>query len=112
MAGDLAPLHPSHPPCTGPPAAEAPRPSQEPPIMRSHLLAVLAIFLLALAQATAAELTWTGGGGAGMTDWSSPLNWGGATPVAGDALIFPEVPNKNASNGTYAANTAFGPLTI
>lgn len=80
--------------------------------MRSHLLALSAFLLLALGQATSAELTWTGGGGAGMTDWSSPLNWGGATPADGDALIFPNVVNKNASNGSYPANTAFGPLTF
>jgi len=80
--------------------------------MRSHLLAVLVLFLFALGQATTAELTWTGGGGSSTTDWSSPLNWGGSTPVAGDALTFPNVTNKNASNGTYPALTAFGPMTI
>lgn len=81
--------------------------------MRSILLRTSAILLFAIGFAATAELTWTGGGGAGVTDWSMPINWGGDTPAAGDALIFPlSATSKTATNGTYPATTAFGPLTI
>ena len=82
--------------------------------MRSHLLA-LAVCLLSTNLLLAADKTWTGGGGAGVPEWGSGVNWGGTAPVAGDALIFPILSpsslNKTASN-SFTAGTAFGPITI
>ncbi|MBA3697659.1 MAG: Ig-like domain repeat protein [Planctomycetes bacterium] len=79
--------------------------------MRSHLLAVLAIFLLGLGHATAAERTWTGGGGVGSTAWSMQINWGGATVGSSDSLVFPNVTNKAAMNDLGGPPT-IGPLTF
>jgi len=77
--------------------------------MRSLLLAIVAMFLVAHSSLVAADKTWTGGGGG--AGWQEGANWGVAAPVAGDALIFPNVTKKTATNG-FAANTAFGPLTF
>lgn len=83
--------------------------------MRSQLLALVMFFLFAGSALVAADKTWTGGGGAGVPDWASGTNWGGVAPVANDSLIFPILTpsslNKTASN-SYAAGTAFGPITI
>jgi autotransporter-associated beta strand protein len=79
--------------------------------MHSHLLRTLSILVFLGSLADAAELTWTGGGGAGSTSWSLPINWGGATPAAGDTLVFPGVAQRNANND-LGAGTVFGPLTI
>lgn len=83
--------------------------------MRSRLLALTALFIFCGFSLGAAEKTWTGGGGAGVPEWGSGTNWGGVAPAANDSLIFPILSpstlNKTASN-SYAAGTAFGPITI
>lgn len=83
--------------------------------MRSLLLAIVAIFLVAHSSLVAADKTWTGGGGVGVPSWSAGVNWGAVAPVANDALIFPILTpsslNKTASND-FVAGTAFGPITI
>ena len=77
--------------------------------MRSQLLALTAFILFTSSALMAADKTWTGlGGGA---DWQEAANWGVASPIAGDALIFPNVTKKTAIN-TFPINTAFGPLTF
>lgn len=81
--------------------------------MRSHLLAMVALFLVTLTSLVAQEKTWTGNGGGGaVKTWSDPLNWSGNTiPVGNDSLVFPSVTNKSADN-TLTANTALGPIAI
>jgi large repetitive protein len=79
--------------------------------MRIHQLIAVVLFSLVGISGHAAEQTWTGGGGLGTSSWQSPLNWGGATIAANDALTFPNVTYKTAINNA-AANTPFGPLTF
>ncbi len=79
--------------------------------MRIHQLFLLVLFALVGISGHTAEQTWTGGGGLGTSSWQSPLNWGGATIAANDALTFPNVTYKTAINNA-AANTPFGPLTF
>ncbi len=71
-----------------------------------RITAFIALFCCAsLMQAE----TWNGGGG--LPQWSVPANWGGMAPIAGAALTFPSVTNKNAIND-FTNYSAFGPLTI
>lgn len=83
--------------------------------MRSPLLALTAFFLLVSSPLVAADKTWTGGGTLSDPDWASGTNWGGVAPALNDALIFPILTpstlNKTATN-SFAAGTAFGPITI
>lgn len=79
--------------------------------MLRPLLIVMLFVLVQGTALTAAERTWTGAAGAGSPDWTLAINWGGVAPLAGDALIFPSVTQKNGTNG-FPAGTAFGPLTI
>jgi autotransporter-associated beta strand protein len=73
-----------------------------------RITAFIALFCCAsLMQAE----TWNGAGGGGLPQWSVPANWGGIAPVAGAALTFPSVTNKNAIND-FANYSAFGPITI
>lgn len=60
------------------------------------------------ASLTAATLTWSGGGEDSL--WSSSANWGGATPVAADTLVFAGTTRTIASND-LAAGTVFGTST-
>lgn len=55
--------------------------------------------------AFAASRTWTGGG----TDnnWTTPANWGGTAPVAGDSLVFPAGAARLANTNDFPAGTAF-----
>jgi autotransporter-associated beta strand protein len=78
--------------------------------MRSLLPAAL-ISLLSIACGTAAEQTWTGGGGLGTSSWTMAINWTSGAPGGGDSLVFPSVTYKTAVND-FTAGTAFGPLTI
>src|SRR5262245_18307821 len=60
-----------------------------------------------------AALYRTGGGGAGATDISNPLNWGGIAPQQDDSLVFPAgASNKTVANAVFPAGTRFRSITI
>lgn len=62
---------------------------------------LLTIFPL---QVYAAVRTWTGLGA--DNNWTTPANWGGAAPVAGDALVFTGL-TRTAPVNDFPAGTAF-----
>jgi hypothetical protein len=74
----------------------------------------LAIFAIAMIQATAATKTWDGGDFLN-TDWADSTNWSGnLAPVAGDSLVFPGIastPDK-ATNNNFAIGTDFAGLAF
>jgi len=54
---------------------------------------------------------WTGAGG--NADWLNPLNWAGdVAPQAGDALLFPSLPEALVAYNDYAPGTTFASITI
>ena len=58
-------------------------------------------------------LFWSGGAGAGDTNWMSAANWGGnVVPAAGDNLIFPNGPTQTNTNNNFDAGTTFGSILI
>ena len=57
-----------------------------------------------------ATRTWTGGGG--DNNWTTPANWGGTAPVAGDDLVFPAGAARLSNTNNFAAATAFNSITI
>jgi autotransporter-associated beta strand protein len=59
--------------------------------------------------APAADRTWTGGGG--NNNWSTPANWGGAAPTAGDALFFGGSV-RTAPFNDFPPGTIFNGITI
>lgn len=73
---------------------------------------LLALFFMsngALNPLNAATRTWTGGGSDGF--WSTPANWGGTAPVAGDSLVFGGNVRVNTTND-FPAGTAFQVITF
>ena len=58
----------------------------------------------------AAGATWTGGGA--DNNWTSAANWGGAAPVAGDDLIFPDGAARLSNTNDFPAGTSFNSITI
>lgn len=57
---------------------------------------VLVVLLAWSVSAQGAELTWNGGGTDNL--WSTPANWGGTAPSAGDSLFFGGTTRLAASN--------------
>ena len=57
-----------------------------------------------------ATRTWTGGGA--DNNWTTPANWGGTAPVAGDDLVFPAGAARLSNTNNFAAATAFNSITI
>ncbi len=53
--------------------------------------------------------TWTGGGS--DSNWSTPANWGGTAPVAGDTLFFGGTSRLTATND-FPEGTAFAGITF
>lgn len=76
---------------------------------KSLALALFGFITLLGNPATAATLTWTGGGSDNL--WSNPNNWGGFTPVANDTLIFSGTTNVSTYND-FAAGTKFNSITF
>ena len=58
----------------------------------------------------AAVATWTGGGA--DNNWTTPGNWGGVAPIAGDDLVFPGGAARLSNTNNFAAGTAFNSITI
>ena len=58
----------------------------------------------------AAVRTWTGGGA--DNNWTTPANWGGTAPVAGDDLVFPGGAARLSNTNDFAAATSFNSITI
>jgi autotransporter-associated beta strand protein len=56
-----------------------------------------------------ATRTWNGGGA--NNNWSTPANWGGTAPSAGDDLVFAGGTRTSPSND-YAAGTSFNSITF
>ncbi len=74
--------------------------------------AILAIWSLAVAQATAAIRTWDGGDLLN-TNWNDSTNWtSNLVPVAGDSLVFPSIANASdkATVNNFVAGTDFAGL--
>ncbi|HZO86058.1 MAG TPA: autotransporter-associated beta strand repeat-containing protein, partial [Verrucomicrobiae bacterium] len=65
--------------------------------------------LAALSTAPAADRTWTGGGGNDF--WSTPANWGGTGPTAGDSLLFGGSV-RTSPNNDFPGGTSFGGITF
>ena len=70
------------------------------------LLCTQALF----SQANAATRTWTGAGA--NNNWSTPANWGGTAPVAGDDLVFPAGAARKLNTNDFAIATSFNTLTV
>lgn len=70
------------------------------------LLSAQALF----SQANAAMRTWTGAGA--NNNWSTPANWGGTAPVAGDDLVFPAGAARKLNTNDFAIATSFNTLTV
>ena len=58
----------------------------------------------------AATRTWTGGGA--DNNWTTPANWGGTAPVAGDDLVFPGGAARLSNTNNFLAGTSFNSITI
>lgn len=67
------------------------------------------VLTLATLAASAADRTWTGGGSDNL--WSTPANWGGTAPTAGDSLFFGGGVRTSPINN-FPAGTVFQRLTI
>jgi hypothetical protein len=70
------------------------------------------VALLCLVSATFAEgstRTWTGGTGG---NWTTPANWGGVAPVAGDDLVFPSGTPFTLTNNDFPADTQFQSISV
>jgi autotransporter-associated beta strand protein len=74
-----------------------------------HAAGASVIFLSLGAPATAATVTWSGGGG--DSNWNTALNWGGTAPVAADSLIFAGTTRVAAVNN-ITANTSFASIAF
>lgn len=76
---------------------------------RTLLIAALVLGVLALhasaPSALAASRTWTGGGS--DNNWTTPANWGGTAPVAGDSLVFPAGAARLSNTNNFPAGTVF-----
>ncbi len=79
--------------------------------MVTNVTRIAACLVLLFTSSLMQAETWNGAAGGGSPQWSVPSNWGGIAPVVGAALTFPSVTNKSAAND-FAANSAFGPITI
>jgi len=79
---------------------------------RAPLLLGLVLFgiLLSAAAARAATSTWTGGGA--DDNWTTPANWGGIAPSAGDDLVFPGGTPRLSPNNDFGAGTSFNTITF
>lgn len=72
-------------------------------------LPLVALSVLTLPTALAADRTWDRGGG--VSNWTTPANWDTDTaPEAGDSLFFAGTATGNSND--FAANTEFGGLTF
>ena len=60
--------------------------------------------------ASAATLTWTGGGAS--NNWSDAGNWGGAAPAPGDDLIFAGVTKLTTNFNDFAAGSVFKSISF
>lgn len=72
-------------------------------------LAVILLIINFMPGTIAADRTWTGGGGDDF--WSSPANWGGTAPAAGDSLFFGGSV-RTSPNNDFPPGTSFSGLTI
>ncbi|MBA4181478.1 MAG: hypothetical protein C0506_12885 [Anaerolinea sp.] len=82
---------------------------------RGVFLALLLLAILILQQtfvppAHAASRTWTGGGS--DNNWTTPANWGGTAPVAGDSLVFPVGASRLNNTNDFPAGTNFASITV
>src|SRR5437867_1622975 len=78
------------------------------PTLRLLLVAVCGA--LGVARSTsAAEQIWSGQGSDDL--WSTPANWDGTAPVAGDFLVFTNTVRLINTNN-FAAGTLFGGITF
>src|SRR5215469_14184545 len=59
--------------------------------------------------ARAGNDTWTGGGQ--DRNWTTPANWGGVAPLAGDSLFFGGTTHTGTTNN-FTAGTSFNNLTF
>jgi len=76
--------------------------------LRYKLFAAIAIFLLEAGTASAADITWDGGGSTNF--WSDSLNWSGnVLPTASDNVRFDSTSTKNS---TADISFAIGSLSI
>src|SRR5687767_13643654 len=70
---------------------------------------VLALTLITSISVGGADRTWTGGGSDNL--WSTPANWGGTAPTAGDSLFFGGGVRTSPVNN-FPAGTLFHGVTI
>lgn len=68
----------------------------------------IALLLFLTAPLSAATRVWSGSG----VLWSDPASWGGAVPVAGDDLVFPQLTAVQSAGNDLAEGTMFRSLTF
>ena len=81
-----------------------------PNLYNSFRYSIIIILLFYFSSGTfAATRTWTGGGS--NNNWTTPANWGGTAPSAGDDLVF--TGNTRTTNtNDYPASTSFASITF
>ncbi len=67
-------------------------------------------FTITVTDVAPSGRTWTGGGA--DNNWTTPANWGGTAPTAGDNLLFPAGAARLSNTNNYTAATSFGSITI
>ncbi|MEP7255010.1 MAG: T9SS type A sorting domain-containing protein [Ferruginibacter sp.] len=77
------------------------------PYIITSMFAIL--FLFSTVKSFGALKTWAGGTGAGK-NWTTPANWGGTAPAAGDDILFNTAGTITFS--TMPASVTYGSLTI
>lgn len=79
---------------------------------RAPLLLGLVVFGILLSETAvrAATSTWTGGGA--DNNWTTPANWGGTAPSAGDDLVFPGGTPRLSPNNDFGAGTSFNTISF
>src|SRR5688572_475694 len=82
------------------------------PYQRTSVIAFVAALIAAsgiVSQAHGADRTWTGGGS--DNNWSTPANWGGTAPTAGDLLFFTGTMSLLNTND-FTPGTLFNGITF
>jgi autotransporter-associated beta strand protein len=76
----------------------------------SSVLIMIVMLCFVSVKSFATTRTWTGAGG--NNNWTTPGNWGGTAPVAGDDLIFSGNTRALTNSNDFPAGTSFTSITF